>query len=98
MTEHKPKAFDFNNITVSFRFVLPIMLGGYFIAYNHDRDIQQQQFSEVKISIVDMKAENTNAHQKLWEALTTYQSKENKDFNCLAQNVARCCKDSITCV
>lgn len=88
MTEHKAKSFDFTNLTVNFRWVLPIMLGGYFVAYNHDREIQQQQFSDIKntqqLNFTDLK----QTQDKIWNTISKESQRTDGRFAYVYQ---QCC-------
>lgn len=80
MTEPKKKTFSLNDITINFRWVLPIMLGGYFIAYNHDREIQQQQFKDIK-----------GSQDKIWNVLDSSNQRTEDRFAYVYQ---QCCKNA----
>lgn len=88
MTEGKQKQFNFNDITVSFRWVLPIMLGGYLFAYNHDREIQQQQFADIKSNQTDHFMLLKESQDKIWGVISTNTKKTDDRFAYVYQ---QCC-------
>lgn len=87
------KPFDFNNITVSFRFVLPLMFAGYFYAYNHDREIQQQQFADIKTTQTEHFAEIKESQAKIWNSLNSTNQRTDDRF---AYVYTQCCSGART--
>jgi hypothetical protein len=79
--EHKPK-FDLSNLTVNFRWLLPVMGMVYFYAYQGD-------MHAIKDSISDLKT----GQDKEWSALASSKSK----IDCVQNQLAKCCKDSVYC-
>lgn len=86
--ENKSKQFNFNDITVGFRWVLPIMLGGYFVAYNHDREIQQQQFADIKAIQSEHFDEIKSSQDKIWNSLNSSNVRNDDRFAYVYQ---QCC-------
>ena len=80
MTERAKQTFE--GLTVSFRFILPVLFGGYLLMYNHDREITQQQFQDVK-----------TGQEKIWSVMSNY----NNRIDCLQNQLAKCCSNSTYC-
>lgn len=51
----QPKKVIFEDMTVHFRWVLPIMLAGYMYAYHRDVQWQKDNFNELKETQADIK-------------------------------------------
>ena len=81
MTERAKQTFE--GLTVSFRFILPILFGGYLLMYNHDREITEQQFQDIKVG-----------QEKIWTSVSLDKNK----IDCIQSQLAKCCKDSTYCV
>lgn len=82
MMERKEKVINFDNITVHFRWVLPIMLGGYILAYHNDIQWQKERFDDIKQS-----------QQKMWDRVDHLDAKTEKRFAYVYQ---QCCKAAIS--
>ena len=68
MTEHK-KNVDFSHITVNFRWILPIMIGGYIVAWTVNTNWQNQRFDKLEAG-----------QGKVWQTLTNFKDDTNKQF------------------
>lgn len=66
--------------------LLTTVLG--FIGYAGDT-----AYKGILSSISDVKSENIAAHQRLWDAFQGSQSK----INCIQDQLAKCCKESVYC-
>ena len=77
MTQEEHKAIDFSHMTVNFRWILPIMLGGYIVAWGINENWKNQRFDNLQ-----------NGQKQVWESLGRIDSKidsvrdkEQADFN-----------------
>ena len=80
--QSQPNKTDFNHITVNFRWVLPIMMGGYIVAWSVQQNWQNQKFDNLQKGQESTWAEIKQIDTKI----DSVQEKEVADFEYVLQH------------
>lgn len=84
----KPKGFiNLDGITVSFRFILPVLAVAYFYAYQGDMHNIKDSISDIKDSQKQNLSEVKASQAKIWETLSNFKDKTNEQFNFIYQRI-----------
>lgn len=83
---HETRMQTFRWATPMVLFILTASVG--FFGY-----IGNDYLSQIRNSIVDLKNDGNNHYDKLWSAIKSSQNK----VDCVQNQLARCCKDSVYC-
>ena len=74
--------YDLNHMTVNFRWVLPIMFGGYLVAWGIQQNWQNQRFDNLQ------KGQDQTSEQvkSIYSKIDGLQTKEASDFDYVLQH------------
>lgn len=90
----KPKGLDLSNISVNFRWLLPVMGLAYFYAYQGDIHSIKDSISDARVQQAKDVVSLEDGQSKIWQAIASNKSR----IDCIQDSVAKCCKDSTYCV
>jgi hypothetical protein len=80
-----------DNLTISLRFVLPILFGLFMYNYSQDQQRVRQDVENVKNTITSQATEIKENQKALWNAFNDRSSKNESKFDFI---FTQCCKDA----
>lgn len=85
MTEKVKQGFE--GLTVSFRFIIPLMLGAYWYAYQGDMHSIKESIADIKTAQAQNISEVKTSQTVIWKTLNDLKDNTNSQFIQIYQRI-----------